>query len=549
MSPAADPSKRVDLNDPNAQYLIKSPDPIASVNDYNVTLALAILRRAAGEATQEVGGTCWTPGLSIVVVRRGQELLCEGYGSRRVGKGERIGAETQFACASLSKPVATTLLAHAGVAQKLGAGQKDPWAVPVGYSLVDEHDRKTELNTTLRQWLSHRSGLPDHAGDLIEDLNPSMSRDALITRLLAHQTGIDRSFPFNYTNFGFTMGCLGAAKKLAPEPSWEAACARWFNELGMTRSTYAFSPADPDETANRASPHVGQPERTTALLEVDRTGWTWRVASRDQERKPARQAPAGGLISSARDLGRLLRRLLTTEYTAFPPQNPPKEDLAGGHPYSLGWNLKNPGRDDVSFSHSGAFRLGAGTCMRFDPLSGFGVAVLSNGEPTGVPEALMALFFNQLYGSQLPSVDDFAGFFAVVRPMMLEQIYPAKISNYERHHDRPSEEPSGLPAGPNIFAGHSPYYASRVVIVRKGTDLVLRLGDAGNGLQLLESPLRCIDKATSTFVYQTSGENEVGPSGIRLVLENGVVVRVVDDWLNSSGPGLGEIAASSSAHA
>jgi CubicO group peptidase (beta-lactamase class C family) len=544
MSPAPRTSKRVDPNDPIPRYIITSPDPVASVSDYNVKLALNILDLAAGEATREVDGTCWTPGLSIVVVGRGEELLCKGYGRPRVGTPGTIGPETLFPCASLSKPVSATLLAHAGVPQKLGSAQKDPWAVPVGYSLVDEFDRTTELNTSLRQWLSHRSGLPDHAGDLIEDLNPSLPQDALFTCLLTQQSGIDTSRPFNYTNFGFTMGCLGAMKKIAPEPSWEDASARWLDELGMTRSTYRFTPVDHDAKGDRAFPHVGQPERTTALLEVDPTGWTWRVASCDQERDPTLQAPAGSLISCARDLGRLLIALLTTEYLEFPPKNPPPEDLANGHPYSLGWNVRNPGRDNVSFSHSGAFRLGAGTSIRFDPLSGFGVAVLSNGEPTGVPEALTALFFNQLYGSRLPSVGDFAGLFAVVRPMMLEQIYPTKINNYERYHARPSEVPGGLPSGQIVFNGYSPYYASSIVIERKGTDLVLKLGDAGQGLPLWEFPLRCIDKATLTFIYDTRGENEVGPSAIRLVQENGAIVRVVDEWLNSSGPRLGEIAAS-----
>ncbi|MEO5821067.1 MAG: serine hydrolase domain-containing protein [Vicinamibacteraceae bacterium] len=345
MGPATRPSKRVDPNDPIAQYLIKSPDPVADVSEDNVGIALNALKQAADAATRDVGGTRWTPGLSIVVVRRREVLLCDGYGRTRVDKSGKVGPETLFTCASLSKPVAATLL-------------------------------------------------------------------------------------------------------------------------------------------HRAFPHVGQPERSTALLEVDPTGWTWRVASRDQERNPTRQAPAGGLMSCARDLGQFLITLLKTDYLEFPPKNPPAEDLAGGHSYSLGWNVRNPGRDDVSFSHSGAFRLGAGTCVRFDPLSGFGVAVLSNGEPTGVPEALTALFFNQLYGSPLLSGADFAGLFAIVRPMMLGQMYQTKVSNYERYHGSPSEVPVGLPPGQIVFTGYSPYFASRIVIERKGTGLVLKLEDAGKGLPL-----------------------------------------------------------------
>jgi CubicO group peptidase (beta-lactamase class C family) len=550
MSPDARAGKPLDLDDPIAQYVITSPDPVADVSDYNVKLAQKILNLAAIEATrQDAAGTCWTPGLSVVVVGRGQALFRSGYGTTRIGGSGPVGLDTLFPCASLSKPVAATLLAHAGVPQKVGAGHADPWDVSVGPTLVDEHDRKTALNTTLRQWLSHRSGLPDHAGDLIEDLNPSIAQDALIANILAQQTGIDTSYLFNYTNFGFTLGCNAAMAKVAPGDTWESASTRWLRELGMTRSTFRFTPADRDPDPNRAFPHVGQPERTSALREVDPTGWTWRVASGRAERDPTLQAPAGGLISCARDLGQLLLTLLSTPYLAFPPKNPPPQDLKKGHPYSLGWNIKNPGQENVSFSHSGAFRLGAGTCIRFDPLSGFGVAILSNGEPTGVPEALTALYFNQLYGSQLPSVDDFAGLFAVVRPMMMEQIYPQKLANYDAYHDRPTDVPAGLPPGPIVFTGYSPYYASRVVIERAATGLVLSLGDNGKGAPLWQLPLRCIDKATLTFVYDTRGENEVGPSPIRLVLENGAIVRVVDAWLNGSGPGLGEITASAAAHA
>ena len=542
MSPDTRTSATVDPNDPIYQYIVTSPGPTQSVSDSNVQIALELLKEAAGVATSDAAGKRWVPGLSIVVVgRRNHELLCDGYGRKRIDGMAKIGPDTLFPCASLSKPVSATLLAHAGVPQKLGSGQKDPWAVSVGYTLVDEFDRTKVLETTLRQWLSHRSGLPDHAGDLIEDLNPSIPQDALITCLLKNQTGI-KPRTFNYTNFGFTLGCLGAMKKISAGPSWEDASSGWLNELGMSRSTYRFTSADHDTRADRAFPHVGQPDQTTALLEVDPAGWAWRVASRDRERNPTLQAPAGSLLSCARDLGQFLIKHLDTGFIEFPPKNPPPEDLADNHHYSLGWNVRRPGGDDVSFSHSGAFRLGAGTCLRFDPLSGFGIAVLSNGEPTGVPESLVTLFFNQLYGHQLPS-GDYARLFATFRAMMMNELYPVKIENYKRYHGQPAETPGSLPSGPVVFEGYSPYYASRIVIERKGASFVLKLGNGANGFPLWESPMRCIDKAALTFVYDTQGENEVGLSAIQLVRENGIIVRVIDDWLNSSGPRLGEIAA------
>jgi len=67
-------------------------------------------------------------------------------------------------------------------------------------------------------------------------------------------------------------------------------------------------------------------------------------------------------------------------------------------------------------------------------------------------------------------------------------------------------------------------------------ELLLKLGHGGNGLPHWELPLRCIDTATLTFLYDTRGENEVGPSAVRLVQEHGAIVRVVDEWLKAPGP-------------
>jgi len=527
---------------PIRNYLETSPEAVASISDDNVRIALNRLEEAAKLATtSDQAGKRWVPGLAIVVVGHKKEVLhCDGHGMKRVDGNATVGPETLFPCASLSKPVSTTLLAHAGLPRKLAPKDRpeiEGWDQPVRYAIV--RPSVTE-RTTLRQWISHRSGLPDHAGDRIEDLNPTILLDTLINCLLKNQTGIQPG-PFNYTNFGFTLGCLGGMEALGAGTRWEDAAKAWLNEIGRSRSTYTFTHADQDPHADRAFPHIGQPEPPSVLLDVVGTGWTWRVVNRDVERDPTLQAPAGGLLSCARDFGQFLIKLLDTGFTAFPPTHPPSADLEGKQ-YSLGWNVKHPGTESVSFSHSGGFRLGAGTYLRFDPLSGFGVAALSNGEPTGVPEALGTLFFNQLYGHQLPD-SDYASLFAVFRSLMMREMYTTKIDNYNRYHGRQTEKiPDSIPQG-QVFEGYSPYYASKIVIERKSaSELVLKLGNARNGFPLWELPLRCIDAATLTFVYDTRGENELGPSAIQLVQENGIVVKVIDEWLNGSGPGLGQIA-------
>src|SRR5215510_11381904 len=120
MNPYPRADNRIDPNDPVLEYLRASPDPVASISDYSVEIALGQLKEAAELATRDVGGKRWVPGLAIVVVgHKNQVLYCDGYGTRRVDGTLKIGPDTLFACASLSKPVSTTLLAHAGLPKRL----------------------------------------------------------------------------------------------------------------------------------------------------------------------------------------------------------------------------------------------------------------------------------------------------------------------------------------------------------------------------------------------------------------------------------------------
>ena len=106
------------------------------------------------------------PGMAIAVVCKDQVVYLKGFGVREAGKEERVDADTVFQLASVSKPMASTVL-----------------AALVGEGLIDwddrviDHDPGFRLSdpfvtreVTLRDLLCHRSGLPDHAGDLLEDL-------------------------------------------------------------------------------------------------------------------------------------------------------------------------------------------------------------------------------------------------------------------------------------------------------------------------------------------------------------------------------------------
>lgn len=515
----------------------------------------------------------WAPGMAIAVVVRDGEgqyrALTGGFGVKDVNGAEAPDADTLFPCASLSKPVSSTVIA-------LRAGGDANWDAVVeqrdGSPYTLAHLPATASPPLLRQWLSHRSGLPDHSGDLIEDLWPEVSRDALLDNVMRYQTGLTPGV-FNYTNFGYTMGCLGAAHVLDPSQTWEQFAAAGLHDLGMTTATYEFTSVFDPGAGNRAVPHLGNPLGVPNGSPSRRQGWIWQAVDRAGERNPSRQAPAGSLLASVNDLAAFLEVHLSGRFGPdFPPRNPPPEDLVG-HAYSLGWNVANLSSkppykgacNAVSFSHSGAFALGAATCLRFDPDAGVGVAILTNGQPTGLPELLVRLFFNDLYGQPIPPELLTDGSLDV--PLVLDlgravllQLFDARADeNFKLYSRRaPAPLPSNLTKQSEVFRGHSLFYGCDVTISRAaGGDLSLGMGSLVDGQPIYRFPLRCIAADavhnTATFVYATVGENAASWSPITLTLRDsdGVGVEIFDAWLDQTPPeadhgsGVGVIQASS----
>lgn len=352
-----------------------------------VNAALDELRDAARFATTAMH----VPGLSIALVFRENGIFRlrhhEGFGVKHLGRAEGVGPDTLFPCASLSKPVSATLIAA-------GKGKDATWDEVVKQRNGEPY-RLAALPEpiTLRDWLSHTSGLPDEVGDDLELEDPSISRDEIIRQVLETQTGLEKGV-YHYTNFGYTIGCLGAVHALSPSDDWESFSTAALRDLGMEHSTYRFTSAFAPGAGDRVVPHLRVPE-----------GDGWRV-NEDKERDPSRQAPAGSLISSARDMVSFLETHLDGRFGNYPPRGGVAE---GKHAvYSLGWNVTDYSRETgftnainaTSFSHSGAFMLGAATHVRVDPDAGVGVAILTNGEPVGVPEALAMIFFNHLYAQE-----------------------------------------------------------------------------------------------------------------------------------------------------
>lgn len=346
------------------------------------------------------------PGISVAVVHDDNVVFLKGYGVRNTRTKAPVDADTIFELASVSKTVGASV-----VAAEVGRGVVK-WSDPVakyvhGFTLADPW---VGSHVTIGDMYAHRSGLPDHAADLLEDLG--FSRAEGIARLRFYPLDPFR-ITYHYTNFGMTAGAQAVAD--AAGESWEQLSHdRIYAPLGMTHTSSRF--VDYHDSPNHADLHV-------------RVGSSWQpLHVRDADA----QSPAGGVSSSARDMASWMRFELANgvfngkrivdekalEATRSPNllSNPLSTPDSRGSFYGYGTGISSDQAGRVRWSHSGAFALGAATTYVMLPSEHLGIVVLTNGFPIGVPETLTAEFMDLAeFGKQLyPWFDMYGGAFTAM---------------------------------------------------------------------------------------------------------------------------------------
>lgn len=214
----------------------------STLNRTQVAAAVARLRDRIAETMDGSG----LPGLALGVLFDGDVMAADGFGVRTLGEEAAVDADTVFQLASLSKSVAGSVMA-AFIRERALAWDDRVRTGDPAFALSDpwltEHATYADL-------FSHRSGLPKHAADLLEDLGHT--RDTVLERLRLYPLG-----PFRvthaYGNFGLTAAAVAAAARAGT--TWEDASRQLlYKPLGMssTSSTYA----DFVSRTNRAIGHV-----------------------------------------------------------------------------------------------------------------------------------------------------------------------------------------------------------------------------------------------------------------------------------------------------
>lgn len=418
------------------------------------------------------------PGMAVAVVHGGKTLYAKGFGVKDVRSGDKVDAETVFQLASLSKPVGATV-----VAREVTDNVVD-WTTPVSTKLpwFALSDPYVTRNVTIGDLYSHRSGLPGHAGDALEDLG--YDRRQVLERLKYLPLAPFR-INYEYTNFGLTAAAEAVAA--AAGKSWEDLSDEvLYRPIGMTStsSRYADFAARPDHAVG----HVKAGDKYQPLYTRD----------------PDAQSAAGGISSSVNDMGRWLAMVMangtyngtriaspeallpavTPEITSAPAKMP--QARAGSYGYGFNVSVTSSGRTE--YSHSGAFAVGAATAFSVLPSEDVGIVALTNAAPVGVPETLGAEFMDlvqygevredwgKLYHQAFESMDKPEGSLVGKRP--------------------PANPAPARPLGDYVGAYNNDYWGPATITERDGK-LVLTLGPRGQ-----QFPLSHWDGDTFTFTLQ-----------------------------------------------
>ena len=190
------------------------------------------------------------PGLAIAVVSQDKVLLAKGYGVRDIGNNQPVTAQTLFGIASNTKAFTSAALAMLVDQGKLSWDDKVIQHLPE-FQLADPY---VSREMTIRDLLSHRSGLGLGAGDLLIWPDTDKSTAEIIAALRFIKPANSFRSEYAYNNLMFVVA--GEVVARVSGRSWQEFVEKeLFSPLGMTLSAAGYSRINNDNQ-NRAVGHI-----------------------------------------------------------------------------------------------------------------------------------------------------------------------------------------------------------------------------------------------------------------------------------------------------
>ncbi len=349
------------------------------------------------------------PGAAVVIVQNGQIVYLNCLGVKDVASGEPVTPDTLFYIASCSKAFTSTNIAQLVDQQLMG------WDEPVVnyYPNTDEfqlYDPTVTNTITIRDLLTHRSGLPNSCGDLNGMLFNDSFQDILYKFRYVHNNTPFRT-TYNYQTLMYALAGECAAR--ANQTVWSDLIKEdLLLPLGMTNTTTTLND------------YLNSPDHTSTYIRLA-NGTLMQYGPNGAEY----DAPSGNIASSIKEMTNWLSFQIsgTGMYNGVQIVSKANLDetrtgqifqqytnpLTNPYMYGLGWNVVPEIQRDpngtiisvdptrpISIDHSGSNGDGA-SIVAFYPTKGIGIVVLLNENNYGLAygPALKQKFQSLLVGS------------------------------------------------------------------------------------------------------------------------------------------------------
>lgn len=341
------------------------------------------------------------PGIAIAVVKDGKVLVTQGFGVRKLGDPTPVDGKTIFEIASNSKAFTA-----AGLAMLVDQG-KLAWDDPVIKHLPDfrMYDAYVTAEMTVRDLLTHRSGLGLGAGDLMWWPTTTFTTDEIIHNLRYIKPATSFRSSYAYDNLLYIVAGKIIAQKSGKD--WGTTVREWIlDPIGMKATTTSLD-------AHIAGMNVSAPHS--------------RINGKAAVVKPmpvANAIGAVGINTNAEDIARWMNVLLDhgrvgagadgkevrlwsekqarEMWTAQTPMtiNQPRPALAATRPnfmaYGLGFQLRDYQGKLVAM-HGGALQ-GFYSRVLLVPEEKLGIAIFTNAESGPSLNALQYRLMDQYLG-------------------------------------------------------------------------------------------------------------------------------------------------------
>lgn len=342
------------------------------------------------------------PGIAIAIVKDGKVVLAKGYGVRKMGEAAPVDENTLFGIGSNTKAFTSAALASLVDAGKISWDDK-VYERLKGFQMYDPY---VSHEMTIRDLLTHRSGMGLGEGDLLFWPHTTFTREDIIYRLRFMKPASSFRSHYAYDNLMYI-----AAGQIIPAvtgKSWEEYIReKILQPLGMKTtnlSTTAFKPGD-----DYAWPHSKLDGKLQSIpfQDLDNAGPAgainssvaemakWITLQLNHGKIPGRE---GRIFSEAQS-----REMWTAQ--TLTPVGSGDSPLAALRPkfsaYALGWGIRDyHGRKLVG--HSGGVS-GFVTRVLLVPEENLGVAILTNAEQGGAFESILYHVLDSYFG--LPLTD------------------------------------------------------------------------------------------------------------------------------------------------